>query len=121
MSSTLLNSALNALHDRSAGVVTAAIFASDGLVIASSLPVDIDQERFGSMVAAILSLGARTTHELGCGTPQHLLVKSDQGHLLLVQAGAEAIMAAVIKAEASLDIVIEDVLQTATDAGRLLG
>lgn len=120
MRSILLKKTLDVLHKKSADVVVAFIIASDGLLVTSSLPTHLDRERTGTMAAAMLALGTRAAHEIGCGKLQQMLIKGDQGNLLVVQTGLEALLAAVIQPNAELDIVVEAVLQAAEAARRIL-
>jgi Uncharacterized distant relative of homeotic protein bithoraxoid len=62
-----LRSALNELVSRSAEVDAAAVVSMDGLVMASVLPNTLEEDRLGAMSAALLSLGERTSEELGRG------------------------------------------------------
>ena len=44
------------------------------------------------MSAALLSLGARVARELDRGTLEQVLVKGDNGYVLMLQAGNDAVL-----------------------------
>ncbi|MBV8884254.1 MAG: roadblock/LC7 domain-containing protein [Chroococcidiopsidaceae cyanobacterium CP_BM_RX_35] len=70
----------------------AALVSPDGLPLASSLPVDMDEERTSAMSAAMLSLGERIGQELGRGTLDRIYVEGDKGYSILISCGEEAVL-----------------------------
>ncbi len=120
MPSPLLNNVLDDLQAKSADIVLAAFIASDGMVVASSLPDHQNRERIGTIAAAILALGARATHELDCGKLKQLMVGGEHGNLLIMRAGPETMLVTAIRINANLDFVIKDVSRAAQEAERLL-
>ncbi len=73
----MLTSVLNDLNGTSADSEASEILSTDGLMIASALPVDMDEDRVGAMSAAMLSLGDRTAQELARGTLEQVLIKGN--------------------------------------------
>jgi len=120
MPSPFLNNVLDDLQAKSADIVLAALIASDGMVVASSLPDHQNRERIGTIAAAILALGARATHELDCGKLQQMMVGGKHGNLLIMPAGPETMLVTAIRINANLDFVIKDVSRAAQEAERLL-
>ena len=47
------------------GLEASALVSMDGLIIVSSLPSEIEEDRVAAMTAAMLGLGERTADELG--------------------------------------------------------
>ena len=48
-------------------VIASAVVSVDGLIIASALPADVEEDRVSAMSAAMLSLGERIATELKRG------------------------------------------------------
>jgi len=69
----------------------AAMITPDGLLLAASLPVDMDDERVSAISAAMLSLGERIGHELNRGTIARIYVDGNHGLSLLTRCGEEAV------------------------------
>jgi hypothetical protein len=72
------------------------------------------------MSAAMLSLGDRIASELGRGTLSQVYVKGDQGYVILMSVGEEAVLTVLAHQEAKLGLVFLDMRRTAEDLARLL-
>lgn len=111
---------LRDLQASSGDVEAAAIVSVDGLSIASSLPVGTEEDRVSAMSAAMLSLGERITSELGRGLLQQVLVKGENGYVILTSVGEEAVLTVIARKEAKLGLIFLDVARTVQDLEQLL-
>jgi len=59
---------LRDLQSGTPDIEASAMVSVDGLIMASSLPADVEEDRVSAMSAAMLSLGERIANELGRGT-----------------------------------------------------
>lgn len=91
----------------------AAVVSLDGLVLASHMSRHLDADRLGAISAALLSLGARASEELGRGGLDQVLVKGELGYVIMIQSGANACLTVVTQATAKLGMVFLDVKQKA--------
>jgi predicted regulator of Ras-like GTPase activity (Roadblock/LC7/MglB family) len=82
--------------------------STDGLTIASALSSMMDEDRVGAMAAAMLSLGDRTATELARGELEQVMIKGDNGYVLLIHAGPEAVLSVIARKEAQLGLVFLD-------------
>lgn len=92
MRSEMFSSILKDLNGTSADIEASAVISTDGLMIASLLPADMDEDRVGAMSAAILSLGERSAVELARGDLEQVLIKGDNGYILMTHASDEAVL-----------------------------
>lgn len=113
MRADLLNSILSDLNGSSADIEASAVISTDGLMMAAMLPASLDEDRVGAMGAAMLSLGDRTAQELARGKLEQVLIKGDNGYVLMTHAGAEAVVAVLAKPEARLGLIFLDVKRAA--------
>jgi len=111
---------LRDLQIGTADVEAAAIVSVDGLTIASSLPPDVEEDRVSAMSAAMLSLGERIAGELGRGLLSQVYIKGNDGYIILMSVGEEAVLTALARKEAKLGLVFLDMRRTAEDLTRLL-
>jgi predicted regulator of Ras-like GTPase activity (Roadblock/LC7/MglB family) len=111
---------LRDLQASSGDVEAAAIVSVDGLSIASSLPVGTEEDRVSAMSAAMLSLGERITSELGRGLLQQVLVKGENGYVILTSVGEEAVLTVIARKEAKLGLIFLDIARTVQDLEKLL-
>jgi predicted regulator of Ras-like GTPase activity (Roadblock/LC7/MglB family) len=80
---------LRDLQASSGDVEAAAIVSVDGLSMASSLPGHIEEDRVSAMSAAMLSLGERISTELGRGMLEQVMVKGENGYVILTAVGTQ--------------------------------
>ena len=121
MRSNMLETVLNDLNGTSADIEASAIISSDGLMMAALLPNTLDEDRVGAMSAAMLSMGDRTARELARGTLEQVLIKGEKGYVMMVQAGPDAVLTVMAKANAKLGLVFLDVRRGAKAVGLVLG
>jgi len=98
----------------------AATVSLDGLILASVLPSGTDEDRVSAMAAALLSLGERTAEELQRGTLEQVYVRGDNGYIILMAAGPEAVLEVIAGGGAKLGMVLLDMKRAAQAISRLL-
>ena len=103
---------LRELQASSGDVEAAAIVSVDGLSMASSLPADIEEDRVSAMSAAMLSLGERISSELGRGELEQVMVKGENGYVILTAVGEEAVLTVLARQDAKLGLIFLDVNRT---------
>ncbi|MBU1537588.1 roadblock/LC7 domain-containing protein [Myxococcota bacterium] len=116
-----LNSTLAQIQSSSADVEACAVVSEDGLIIASSLPANIEETSVAGMSAAMLSMGTRTAMELKRGQLDLLFIKGDNGYLLIKNAGPHAVLLAMARKEAKLGLIFLDITRGAQRVQEILG
>ena len=97
MRQDIFTSILSELNGSSADIEASAVISTDGLIMASLLPAGLDEDRVGAMSAAMLSLGSRIAKELARGELDQVLVKGENGYVLMTSAGSEAVLSVIAK------------------------
>ena len=120
MRSEMLNSILSDLNGSSTEIEASAIISTDGLIMASMLPAGMDEDRVAAMSAALLSLGDRTAEELNRGSLEQVLIKGDNGYILMTHAGNESVLTVLAKPNARLGLIFLDVKRAAANITKLL-
>ncbi|MCK4841866.1 MAG: roadblock/LC7 domain-containing protein [Methylococcales bacterium] len=120
MRADMLTSVLTELNGTSADIEASGVISSDGLMMASVLPANLDEDRVGAMSAAMLSLGDRTAQELNRGDLEQVLIKGDNGYVLMIYAGDEAVLTVMAKSNAKLGLIFLDVKRAAESISELL-
>ncbi len=98
----------------------AAVVSVDGLVIASSLPADLEEDRVSAMSAAMLSLGERIASELHRGTLDQVYIRGDRGYIILAAVGQDAVLTVLSRPGGKLGLIFLDMARAAKDLGDLL-
>ncbi len=104
-----LNLILSELNKSSADIEASGVISIDGLMLASRMPADLDEDRIAAMSAAILFLGDRTAQDLGRGVLEQVLIKGENGYVLMMNAGSEAAITVMAKPKARLGLVFLDI------------
>ncbi|TNE91191.1 MAG: hypothetical protein EP330_05980 [Deltaproteobacteria bacterium] len=99
----------------------AALIDNDGLMIASALGQDLDEDSVAAMSAALLGLGERIVSELRRGTLEQVMIKGDDGYVILTRSGPDAVLACLAAKGAKLGLIFLDMKRTANELGRLIG
>jgi len=120
MRQEMLGSILSELNGSSSDIEASAVISTDGLLISSVLPQDMDEDRVGAMSAAMLSLGDRTAQELSRGELEQVLVKGDSGYILMTYAGEDAVITVLAKPKAKLGLIFLDVKRAAENIAKVL-
>ncbi len=98
----------------------AAVVSADGLIVASVLSTETDEDRVSAMAAALLALGERTAEELGRGTLEQMYVKGEHGYIVLMNAGSDSVLEAIAGSGAKLGMVLLEMKRAAAELARLI-
>ncbi len=101
-------------------VEASAVVSVDGLIMASSLPAGIEEDRVSAMSAAMLSLGERIASELGRGMLDQVYVKGIDGYVILMNIGDEAVLTTIVRKDAKLGLIFLDMRRSADDLEKLV-
>jgi hypothetical protein len=111
------------LRDLQAGtpdIEASAVVSVDGLIMASSLPTGVEEDRVSAMSAAMLSLGERIAMELGRGVLDQVYIRGSQGYVVLMAVGEEAVLTVLARKDAKLGLIFLDMKRTAADLAKLV-
>jgi predicted regulator of Ras-like GTPase activity (Roadblock/LC7/MglB family) len=111
---------LRDLQASSPDVEGSAIVSVDGLSIASALHQEIEEDRVSAMSAAMLSLGERIASELGRGTLEQVYIRGENGYVLLMAVGEEAVLTVMARKEAKLGLILLDMKRAVQDLIQLI-
>lgn len=110
---------LRELQSSSPDVEAAAVVSVDGLTIASVMPRGVEDDRVSAMSAAMLSLGERIANELGRGILDQVYIRGENGYVILMAVGEEAVLTVLARTDARLGLLFLD-MRRATDDLRTL-
>lgn len=101
-------------------IEASAVVSVDGLIMASSLPQAIEEDRVSAMSAAMISLGERIAGELGRGELEQVYIRGDSGFVILMSVGEEAVLTSLIRENARLGLIFLDMKRAADDLEKLV-
>lgn len=115
---------VNRLRDMQAAspdIEASAVVSVDGLIMASALPQEVEEDRVSAMSAAMLSLGERIASELGRGILDQVYIRGDSGYVILTAVGDEAVLTALAREQAKLGLIFLEMRRAAEDLTKLVG
>src|SRR5438128_388076 len=102
------------------GIFGATIARRDGILIAHSLPKNMDPKKIAAMAAAIVGTSEMATIQLSQGRFVRAIVESDHGKLLSLGAGEEALLVALVYDDANLGLVLMAMERAAKQVERIM-
>src|SRR5512139_1169911 len=123
----VLEDILRRLHKSVDGVHGTVVVSIEGFVVAAcsgegrsrtSNPVDSPQ--IAAMAAAIIALGERVLGRLARGEIDRILLDGTEGGIVVVHAGPEAALAAMVSKDAKLGLVMYELRRSAREIYKVL-
>lgn len=111
---------LRDLQAGTADIEASAVVSVDGLIMASSLPADVEEDRVSAMSAAMISLGERIAGELKRGVLDQVYIRGDNGYVILMSVGEEAVLTAMARNNAKLGLIFLDMKRAVEDLNKLV-
>ena len=111
---------LRSLQINSQDIEASAVVSVDGLIMASALPAGMDEDRVSAMSAAMLSLGERIAGELGRGYLDQVYIKGENGFVILMSVGEEAVLTVLARKEAKLGLIFLDMRRAVEELNRIV-
>jgi uncharacterized protein len=111
---------LRLLRAVSPDIVGSAMVSTDGFIIASLLPSEVDEELVSGMAAALLGVGERIAGELMGGTMEQTYVRGKLGYVILNAVGQEALLVVLTTPDAKLGLVFLDIKRRVQELAKIL-
>lgn len=112
---------LREMQAASPDIEASAVVSVDGLIMASALPAETEEDRVSAMSAAMLSLGDRISGELSRGTLEQIYIRGDQGFVILTAIGEEAVLTVLARENARLGLIFLEMRRAAESLVRVVG
>lgn len=101
-------------------IEASAVVSVDGLIMASSLPSGVEEDRVSAMSAAMLSLGERIASELGRGILDQVYIRGEEGYVFLMSVGEDAVLTVLARKQAKLGLLFLDMKRTAKELAKIV-
>jgi predicted regulator of Ras-like GTPase activity (Roadblock/LC7/MglB family) len=111
---------LRNLQFNSSDIEASAVVSVDGLIMASALAAGIEEDRVSAMSAAMLSLGDRIAGELGRGYLDQVYIKGENGYVILMYIGEEAVLTTLARREAKLGLIFLDMRRAVEELEKIV-
>lgn len=101
-------------------IEASAVVSTDGLIIASALPADVEEDRLSAMSAAMIGLGERIAQELNRGKLEQIYIHGSNGFVILTSIGNSAVLSALARENAKLGLIFLELQRAVRDLERLV-
>ena len=116
----VLTDILRKFKSSTPSILGAAVISTDGFTIASELPTSVEERRVAAMAAAMLGLGEQTTDEFEHGYFKRVFVEGSEGYTVIMSAGNEAVLSAIVSRDAKMGLVFLQMGRTAEAIGKAI-
>lgn len=106
--------------EATAPIEASAVASIDGFMIASALPQGVEGDRVATMSAAMVSLGGCTAKELARGELSEVYIKGENGSVVLMATGENAVLTALARKDAKLESAFLDMKKTAEEVIKIV-
>jgi predicted regulator of Ras-like GTPase activity (Roadblock/LC7/MglB family) len=111
---------LQSFEGKTPDVEASAVVSVDGFTIASSFPLGTTEERVSAMSASMLNIGKRISSELERGVLDEVYVQGDDGYILLMSVGKDALLSVMARQRAKLGLVFLEMRKAINDLGEII-
>lgn len=118
--SELLIKELKKLYPAS-GIIGCAVIARNGSVIASHFTEHIDEIRLGAMVATLSASAELLARTVGKGYMNLVNVKMETAEIIVISAGAKAVISVIISLEADVNSILKNLEEISKVAKDIIG
>ncbi|HMI90683.1 MAG TPA: roadblock/LC7 domain-containing protein [Polyangiales bacterium] len=106
---------LRALRQGTPEVIGATVVSSDGFIVASVLPNEVDEDLIGGMSASLLGVGERISADLMKSQMEQTYVRSPKGYIVVNAAGPDAVLVLLVTREAKLGLIFLELKRTVAE------
>jgi len=111
---------LRALRQGTPEVIGATVVSSDGFIVASVLPNEVDEDLIGGMSASLLGVGERISADLMKSQMEQTYVRSPKGYIVVNAAGPDAVLVLLVTREAKLGLIFRELKRTVAELMKYL-
>lgn len=112
---------LQEMRVASPDIEASAVVSVDGLIMASALPTEVEEDRVSAMSAALVSLGKRISSELGRGGLEQVYIRGDNGYVILTSIGEGAVLTILARESAKLGLIFLEMRRAVEELTRIMG
>jgi uncharacterized protein len=115
-----INEVLRGLRLSSPEIIGSSVVNSDGFIIASVIPSEIDEDLVGGMTASLLGVGERISADLMRAQMEQTYVRSPKGYVIVNAVGGESALVLLVTREAKLGLIFLEIKRTAAELAKHL-
>jgi predicted regulator of Ras-like GTPase activity (Roadblock/LC7/MglB family) len=115
-----INEVLRSLRQGTPEVIGASVVSSEGFIVASVLPSEVDEDLIGGMSASLLGISERIAADLLRSEMEQTYVRSPKGYIVVNACGPDAVVVLLVSREAKLGLIFLELKRTIAELLKLL-
>lgn len=115
-----INEVLRSLRQGTPEVIGASVVSSEGFIVASVLPSEVDEDLIGGMSASLLGISERIATDLLRSEMEQTYVRSPKGYIVVNAAGPDAVLVLLVSPQAKLGLIFLEMKRTIVELQKLL-
>jgi predicted regulator of Ras-like GTPase activity (Roadblock/LC7/MglB family) len=115
-----ISDVLRALRQSTPEIIGATLVSSDGFIVASVLPNEVDEDLIGGMAASLLGIGERIAADLLKAQMEQIYVRAAKGYIVVNACGPDAVLVLLVTREAKLGLIFLELKRTVTELLRFV-
>lgn len=100
-----INDSLHALRASTPDIIGSAVVSTEGFVVSSLLPAEVDEELVSGMAASLLGVGERISSDLMLSGMEQVYVRSPRGYVVLNAVTDDTAIVLLVSREAKLGLI----------------
>ena len=113
-----ISEVLRTVRASSPEVIGACVVSSEGFIVASVVPNEIDEDLIGGMAASLLGVGERIAADLMRSQMEQVYVRSPKGYIIVNAVGTEASLVLLVTREAKLGLIFLELKRTTAELAK---
>ena len=115
-----LVSVLKDMETKDPEIEGSVLLRSDGLILATALAEGIDRDLVAAMSASLLNVSSRVLEELNRGKVENVIVRGENGVVMVISVMPEIVLAAIAKKDANLGLMLVEMRRAAEKIRNIL-
>lgn len=104
-----LKAVLADLRERSDDILSSALMAEDGIMLAADTANKNAEDRLAAMSATVLAIGGCMSSDILNDTTERVIIKSKTGYLVVTQVAQEMLLTVIARSDAKLGMLFHDI------------
>jgi predicted regulator of Ras-like GTPase activity (Roadblock/LC7/MglB family) len=100
-----INEALRALRASTPDIIGSLVVSTEGFVVSSLLPAEVDEELVSGMAASLLGVGERISADLMRSDMEQVYVRSPKGYIILNAVTNDTVLVLLVTRDAKLGLI----------------
>jgi len=115
-----INDILRSIRTSSPETIGAALVSTEGFIVSSILPNEVDEELVAGMAAALLGVGERISSDLMRAEMEQTYIRSPKGYIIINSVSEDAVIVLLVTREAKLGLIFLELKRLVEELSRVI-